>query len=288
MEKVKLTIAPVAAKVTSLFHMKKLASPVSNKPIDIKSYPHHRMSRLLYSIFLSILFAISITVVALKAKSYSFVEDNRMTGFDFQMATGAGEPDQEIVVATLPHRVYAIPAKLAIFSAAISILIAAAHLGFVVTDWKKGDRTQSHVFRRNIMFFHLVNAFVVLIALVLIEFTHAKTAHFRADYINDLASQRNATQTYVRYNRGTFDLETWTCELYRTQGVGMVQDDYGKQCADEIAGRGVMIPFMLLAWLIAGVGIWGFIKGGQRAPDVEAVKTQEDGFEMDKMHVPAE
>lgn len=142
MEKAKLALAPVVAKVTSLFPTKKDAPPVFNKPINTNSCPHHRMSRLLYSIFLTMLFAISITVVTLKAKSYSFIEDNRMTGFDFEMAAGAGLPAQEIVVATLPRRLYATPAKLAIVSAAMSILIAVAHLGFVVTDWKKGDRVR--------------------------------------------------------------------------------------------------------------------------------------------------
>ncbi|CAE7193832.1 hypothetical protein PTT_11077 [Pyrenophora teres f. teres 0-1] len=284
MDKVKLTITPVAAKITSLLPTKKDASPVFNKPVNTNSCPHHRMSRLLYSIFLTMLFAISITVVTFKAKSYSFIEDNRMTGFDFQMSEGAGQPAQEIVVATLPRRMYAIPAKLTIISAAMSILIAAAHLGFVVTDWKKGDRTQSHVFRRNIMMFHIINAIVVLFALVSIYVTHVNSSHFRDNYINILASQRNATQTYVRYDAGIFDVETWTCQLQRAQGVGMVQNDYGKQCADEIAGRAVMIPFMLLAWLIAGVGIWGFTKGGRRGPDGEAIRTQEVGLEMNKMN----
>jgi len=142
MDKVKLTIAPVATKVKSLFPTKKDDSPLFDKPINTNLYPHHRMSRLLYSIFLTMLFVMSIAVIALKAKSYSFIEDNRMTGFDFQMSAGAGEPAQEIVVATLPRRMYAIPAKLTIISAAISILIAAAHLGFVVTDWKTGDRVR--------------------------------------------------------------------------------------------------------------------------------------------------
>lgn len=134
------------------------------------------------------------------------------------------------------------------------------------------------------MLFHVVNALVVLFTLVSLYVTHANTAHFHDDYINVLASQRNATQTYVRYNLGTFDVETWTCELQRAQGASMVSDDYGKQCGDEIAGRAVMIPFMLLAWLIAGVSIWGFAKGGRRGSDGEAIRTQEVNLEMGKMN----
>jgi hypothetical protein len=63
----------------------------------------------------------------------------------------------------------------------------------------------------------------------------------------------------------------------------MVQSDYGKQCSIEVAGRAIMIPFLIMAWTVAGVGIWGLVGGGRRGPDGERVKTEDVGFEMGKI-----
>jgi hypothetical protein len=93
-----------------------------------------------------------------------------------------------------------------------------------------------------------------------------------------------ASDKVFRYNIGTFDLETWSCELKDVRGVGMVRDDYAQQCAIEVAGRAIMIPFVLLAWLVAGIAVWGLVGGGRRGPDGERVKTEDIGLEMGKMN----
>jgi hypothetical protein len=89
---------------------------------------------------------------------------------------------------------------------------------------------------------------------------------------------------FFRYSIGTFDLETWACELKDVRGAIMVKDDYSKQCEIELAGRATMIPFVLVAWLVAGISIWGLVGGGRRGPDGERVKTQDVGLEMGKMN----
>jgi hypothetical protein len=144
------------------------------------------------------------------------------------------------------------------------------------------------------MFLHITNAIVVLFALVSIYFTHKNTSHFRDGYVNFRASRMNDTPfstpdtqqepSFFRYNIGTFDLETWACELKDVAGAAMVRDDYAKQCGVEIAGRAFMIPFLVLACGVAGVGIWGLVAGGRRGPDGERVKTEEVGLEMGKMN----
>ncbi|CAN9248330.1 unnamed protein product [Alternaria alternata] len=288
MTKVNFTIPPAADKVTSLFHSKKHVPPVFNQPLNTSSCPHHRIARLLYSVFLSLLLIIAIPVITLKALTYSFIEDNRRTGFTFQTTRKDGEPGDAIIMAALPRMLYAIPAKLAIIAATLSICLAAAHLGLVVTDWKMGKRTQSYAFRRNIMFLHITNAILVLFALVSIFVTHKNTSHFREGFVNFRASRMNDTaatqETFFRYNFGTFDLETWACELQDVGGAAMVREDYSKQCAVEVAGRAVMVPFMVIAWAVAAVGLWGFVGGGRRGPDGERMKTEEVGLEMGKMN----
>jgi len=142
------------------------------------------------------------------------------------------------------------------------------------------------------MFLHITNAILVLFALVSIYVTHKNTSHFREGFVNFRASRMNDTASpstqqspaFFRYNFGTFDLETWACELAGVEGAGMVREDYGMQCGIEIAGRAVMVPFVVVAWGVAAIGLWGFVGGGRRGPDGERMKTDEVGLEMGKMN----
>ncbi|KNG43989.1 hypothetical protein DDE82_000186 [Stemphylium lycopersici] len=284
MGKVNFHLPPITGKVKFLSHPKTSVPPVFNQPLNINSCPHHRLARLLYGIFLAILFIMAIPVIILKAVTYSFIEDNRMMGFNFETTRKNGEPGEEVIMAALPERLYSVPAKLAIIAGAISLCIGAAHLGFVITDWKSGKRSQSYAFRRNVMFLHITNAILVLFALVSIYVTHKNTSHFRSGYVAFRASRMQDTtenqEPFFRYNVGTFDLETWACELQRVKGATIVREDYGRQCGIEIAGRAIMVPFVAAAWLVAGIGTWGFIGGGRRGPDGERIKTDELGLEM--------
>jgi hypothetical protein len=101
--------------------------------------------------------------------------------------------------------------------------------------------------------------------------------------MND-TSPNDPTDNFFRYNIGTFDLETWSCELKDVRGASMVQDDYAKQCYVEVAGRAIMIPFVIFAWAVAAVSIWGLVGGGRRGPDGERVKTEDVSLEMGKMN----
>jgi hypothetical protein len=143
MKHVEFSIPPIGEKVTSIFHLRTRASPVFNQPLNTNSCPHHRISRLLYSIFLTLLLIIAIPVITLKAMTYSFIEDNRMMGFSFETTEKDGEPGETIVMAALPKMLYPVPAKLALVAAAISILLGMAHVSFVGTDWKNGKRVRA-------------------------------------------------------------------------------------------------------------------------------------------------
>ncbi|KAF2833453.1 hypothetical protein CC86DRAFT_278073 [Ophiobolus disseminans] len=288
MKKVEFKLPPIADKVTSLFQPHKKDSTMFNKPMA-SGCPHHRLSRILYAVFLPILVLISIPVVVLKAMTYSFIEENRDKGFMFETTERDGEAGEAVIMAALPRMLYHAPAKLALVAGVLSICLGAAHLGFVAFDWRNPKRTQSWAFRRNIMFLHLTNGILILFALVSISVTRKSTSHFRDGYANFRASRMNdsnstASDNFFRYNIGTFDLETWACELKDVRGARMVQGDYKMQCITEVAGRAIMIPFMVLAWLVAGIAIWGLVGGGRRGPDGERVKTEDVGLEMGKMN----
>lgn len=139
------------------------------------------------------------------------------------------------------------------------------------------------------MFIHVLNSLLCLFALVAIYATNKQTSHFFDGYVNFRAvgasdDPSDNSEDFFRYNIGTFDLETWSCELKDAPGATMARDDYGRQCAIETAGRAIMIPFVILAWSVAFIGLWGLVVGGRRGPDGERVKTVDVGLEMGKMN----
>jgi hypothetical protein len=155
MKKVDFKLPPMADKVTSLFHPRRKASPVFNKPLA-DGCPHHRLSRILYAVFLPFLIFISVPVVLLKAMTYSFIEDNRDTGFMFETTERDGSTGETLVMAALPRMLYHAPAKLALVAAVLSIALGAAHLGFVAVDWRSAKRV------RTLFFFTHIHLLILL------------------------------------------------------------------------------------------------------------------------------
>jgi hypothetical protein len=137
------------------------------------------------------------------------------------------------------------------------------------------------------MFLHFTNSIFVLFSLVSIFVTHKSASHFREGYImrkaDRTSSSMNPNDDDLRYNIGTFDLETWSCELKSVPGAMMVWDDYSKQCGIEMAGRALMIPFVVVAFLCAAWSIRGMM-GGRRGAEGERLKTEDVGVEMGKFN----
>lgn len=153
-------------------------------------------------------------------------------------------------------------------------------------------QTQTYTFRRNAMFVHFTQSILVLFSLVSIYITHKMASHFREGYIMRQANNPNNNNNNnpdanpeggVRYNIGTFDLETWSCELKSVKGAMMVWEDYSKQCDIEIAGRVIMIPFVIVAFALAAISI-SLMIGSRRDPDGERMKTEDVGLEMGKFN----
>lgn len=137
------------------------------------------------------------------------------------------------------------------------------------------------------MFLHFSNSILVLFSLVSIFITHKSTSHFRQRYIMRMAD-RNANSTTpsadgIRYNIGTFDLETWSCELKSVNGARSVWTEYARQCDVEMAGRIIVVPFVAAAFLIAGAAIASMMRC-KRDADGERMKTEDVGLEMGKFN----
>ena len=143
-------------------------------------------------------------------------------------------------------------------------------------------QTQAYAFRRNMMFLHFANSIVILLALVSIHVTHKSSSHFSERYINRKADRPSSIDG-MQYSIGTFDLETWSCELKSVPGASMVSEDYGKQCSIEMAGRGLMIPFLIVGWILCGLSIKQMIEC-RRDANGERIKTEQLELEMNKMN----
>ncbi|KAF2690601.1 hypothetical protein K458DRAFT_438480 [Lentithecium fluviatile CBS 122367] len=249
--------------------------PVFNQPVATDR--RYCIARALYGVFLVLLVMLAAAMIGLKATTINFIEDNRNTGFVFD--TGELET---VIMAALPRQLYTAPAKLALVASVISVFLGVGQAAIVFMDWKEGKKTQAYTFRRNVMFLHFTNSIIILMALVSLYVTHKSSSHFSERYINNKA-ERPSSEDGMRYNRGTFDLETWSCELQDVDGARMVQEDYGKQCVVEMAGRAMMIPFLVVGCVLAGLSIWSMI-GGARDADGERMKTELVEVEMGKMN----
>jgi hypothetical protein len=276
-------------KITSLLKPK----PVFNQPVATDRRYH--VARAAYGVLLVLLVMLAAATIGLKATTINFIEDNRNTGFVFD----TGEPET-VIMAALPRQLYTAPAKIAMVAGVISVFVGVGHAAFVFMNWKEGKKvrclvilaiessadygtqTQAYAFRRNVMFLHFSNSIIILMALISLYVTHKSSSHFRERYINDKAD-RPSSEDGMRYNRGTFDLETWSCELQFVDGARMVQEDYAKQCVVELAGRNMMIPLLIVGWALAALSIWQMI-GGARDADGERMKTEQVEVEMGKMN----
>lgn len=264
----------------------------------------YRVSRLLSVVLLSLLLLLSILALALKVSSYNFIEVNGEMGFYLVSngTSGAGEGNHmgDSLVAALPHNLFRVPEKLVLVVAMLNILLSMAHLGFVAWDWRAGRRvrssepkhirveltkhqTQTRSFLRNAMVLHVINAILVLCAMVGLSVAHRDSSTFNYKLI---PREPNAVSTsgyrYYRYDAGIFDLETWTCELMNAPAVGDAMKDYGAQCQIEVAARMVLVPFFLASIAITGLSTWTLIVVGRQVPHNEQPYTKDVDLEVGK------
>jgi hypothetical protein len=128
------------------------------------------------------------------------------------------------------------------------------------------------------MFIHIINTILILLSMVAIFVTHKSSSHFSVVYM----SRKGGFGKDGFYDRGTFDLETWSCELKAIPGAEPAWEDYASQCRIEEAGRWMMVPFLL-----AGIGVTCLsvaqMMGCSRESDEEQLKSSPD-FEMGKFN----
>ncbi|KAF9693454.1 hypothetical protein EKO04_008409 [Ascochyta lentis] len=282
MDKATLRVQAITGKISTLLKPHNDASPTGSPPLNSDNR-HYRSLRLASVVSLTLLLLLSIPTLVLKAYSYSFIESNAEMGFYLVNNKTQGMPAGEVLVAALPHNIFRVPEKLILVVAMLNILLSLAHLAFVVWDWKAGRRTQTRAFRRNTMILHITNTILAVTALIAIFVSHKASSAFDYKLIPRTPNAVSPSgYKYYRYDAGTFDLETWACELENPESVGEARKDYQAQCNIEVAGRMILVPFFLVALTVAGVSVCTYIIGGKQGPRGEHLWTKAADLEMNK------
>lgn len=133
------------------------------------------------------------------------------------------------------------------------------------------------------MILHVVNAILVLSALIGLSVAHKDSSTFDFKLIPQQANAVSPSgYRYYRYDAGIFDLETWTCELMNAPAVGDAKKDYSAQCQIEVAARMILVPFFLATIAVTGLSIWALVVGGQHVPHSEQLYTKDIDLEAGK------
>lgn len=117
--------------------VKPKSEPVFNRPM--RTERPYQISRAIYITLLSLMVALSMATIGLKAMTLIFIEDNNNTGFNFE----SEDDETPTTLAALPLNLYHAPAKLAIVAGVTAMCIGLAHGGFVLVDWKHGKRVSN-------------------------------------------------------------------------------------------------------------------------------------------------
>ena len=118
----------------------------------------------------------------------------------------------------------------------------------------------------------ILNTMLVLSLLITLNIVHAKSAHFNIHY----TSKYGGYGPSDIYDKGVFDLETWTCELNSVTTIAEEEQsniggDMGRQCIIERTTRWVMVPLFVLAAMVAGLAVWELfrVERGREARELE-------------------
>jgi len=133
------------------------------------------------------------------------------------------------------------------------------------------------------MVLHVINAILVLAALISLSVAHRDSSTFDFKLI---PQEPNAVSPsgyrYYRYDAGMFDLETWTCELMNAPAVGEAMKDYSAQCQIEVAARMILVPFFLATIAVTGLSVWALVVGRRQLPHNEHLYTKDIDLEVGK------
>jgi hypothetical protein len=161
-------------------------------------------------------------------------------------------------IQTLPQSLYSDALQTA--TAVVTLLVGVCALVFTIVAWPNRKEVciskipTSRSFANEIQAYrippckgypiaHIVNHLFCVATLVLVFIQHGNSARF--DVTTLLAQSRDSVadqdQPLITYSAGTFDLESWSCDLAR-----FAPSNFNATCQLEMAERYLLIPLALL------------------------------------------
>jgi hypothetical protein len=208
---------------------------------------------------------ISVTSLALRSLTVSFTSQQAPNLNSLRLNRVEGTP----IIHALPAQLYS--DKLRLISLLITLVDAICALILATFAWSMTNkvrprpsvvrkRSNKHkVYRvppcRGYPVMLTVNSLAALAATSWVWKVHYSSAHFNPAYHSPAARNGTVDQYGVNnvYDAGTFDLETWTCEL-----AAIRPDIFAPTCRVEIARRWAMLVFAAFTLASIATASWAY------------------------------
>ncbi|KAF7867346.1 hypothetical protein EAF04_005429 [Stromatinia cepivora] len=145
-------------------------------------------------------------------------------------------------IYVLPEHLDVSSTKLALASSVISLVISTSCIAFQISFWPNSKRTYPHppisILRYGLTF----NALLSFVAMIYLHITYFHSSTYEPNH-------------HGHYHEGTFDFESWTCQVIRYPN-----EFSHRHCANAKAGRVIEALLCFTAIVATGVGLtalWG-------------------------------
>ncbi|KAH7408478.1 hypothetical protein DE146DRAFT_375831 [Phaeosphaeria sp. MPI-PUGE-AT-0046c] len=161
-------------------------------------------------------------------------------------------PDEYLALGTYPYHL-GLDATTLVFVASSIAMVVSFGIGIssaVVLRRRRSIRLSWHK-TQVVLFTLFADASLAFSAFVASFVLHSKSEHFSLSY----RSYYGGFGYTGAYDRGVFDLETWTCEVKVLESFRYHSASLGRQCAAEFAGRASIAIVSTFA-IIMFVAVW--------------------------------
>jgi membrane-associated phospholipid phosphatase len=96
--------------------------------------------------------------------------------------------------------------------------------------------------------------FFVLTSTIITFVQHSQSAHFDVNYVSELFGGYGPN---LRYELGTFDLETWVCDIAIFDKISPTGSlGFDAECVIETGTRWLLLIWVLISSMVAQLGWW--------------------------------
>jgi len=207
---------------------------------------------------------LSTTLLSLRTQTQTAL--SRIANVDVPLHSKSYNGTSNIKIASLPDSLYSDALQRA--TSVVTLLVGVCALCFTIVAWPGRKEVRTHNFHIRLVantiqayrippckgypIAHVINHIYCVLTLVMVTIMHQRSSHFNITTLLDarLVNGTTVNQNILTYSSGTFDLETWTCDL-----AGIGQAGFMKLCQKERAQRYLLIPLASLNLICLCTGL---------------------------------